>query len=79
MNNLQDFTNIFDGIKSWAGQVPKGCLVNFIGSLTDARFFMNLGVDATAVGGDYQHSEFESPLGRFVTNDGVLTVRNPDL
>ena len=45
MNKLQDFANVFDGIKPWAGKVPKGYMVDFLGVLTDAKFREMFGVD----------------------------------
>lgn len=56
MNNLQDYAKIFDGLKPWAGQVPKGYLVDFLGVLTDANFRTMFGVDPTKTGGDYQET-----------------------
>ena len=52
MNNLQDYANVFDGIRPWAGKVPKGYLVDFLGILTDAKFRVMFGVDPGTTGGD---------------------------
>jgi len=51
MNNLTQFANVFDGIKPWSGHVPRGYLVDFLGTLTDARFRIMFGVDPARVGG----------------------------
>jgi hypothetical protein len=56
MNKLLDYANVFDGLKPWAGQVPKGYLVNFLGTLTDASFRAMFGVDPNSVGGAYQQT-----------------------
>jgi hypothetical protein len=53
VNNLQDFANVFDGIKPWAGNVPKGYSVDFLGILTDANFRLLSGIDPGATGGNY--------------------------
>ncbi|HTF93874.1 MAG TPA: hypothetical protein VK632_12550 [Verrucomicrobiae bacterium] len=51
MSDLKDYANIFDGIKPFKGQVPKGFIVDFLGVLTDANFRSMWGVDPKAVGG----------------------------
>ena len=58
MNRLQTYANVFDGLKPWAGQVPKGYLVDFLGVLTDANFRTMFGVNPDKVGGDYQNTRF---------------------
>jgi hypothetical protein len=60
MNELQDYAGIFDGIKPWAGQVPKGYLVDFLGTLTDAKFPAMLGLDPAQVGGGYQQTRLKT-------------------
>ena len=53
MNNLQDFANVFGGIEPWAGKVPRGYMVDFLGRLTDAQFRAMFGVDPrSGPGGD---------------------------
>src|SRR3974390_711828 len=52
VNNLQGYANVFDGIRPWAGKVPKGYLVDFLGTLTDAKFRVMFGVDPGTIGGD---------------------------
>ena len=52
MNDIKDYANIFDGIKPFSGQAPKGYLVDFLGTLTDARFRTMFGVDPEKVGGE---------------------------
>jgi hypothetical protein len=56
MNKLLDYANVFDGLKPWAGQVPKGYLVDFLGTLTDASFRAMFGVNPNSVGGAYQQT-----------------------
>src|ERR1700704_4805195 len=51
MNNIKEYANVFDGIKPWSGQVPRGYIVDFLGTLTDARFRVMFGVDPATVGG----------------------------
>jgi hypothetical protein len=51
MNDIKEYANIFDGIKPFSGQVPKGYMVDFFGTLTDARFRTMFGVDPDKVGG----------------------------
>ncbi len=50
-NDIKAYANLFDGIKPWSGQVPRGYLVDFLGTLTDARFRTIFGVDPASVGG----------------------------
>ena len=38
MNKLEDYKDVFTGVKPWAGRVPKGYKVDFLGTLTDATF-----------------------------------------
>src|SRR5262245_59325746 len=52
MNDLAHYENIFEGIKPWSGRVPAGYLVDFLGTLTDARFRAMYGVDPTRAGGE---------------------------
>jgi len=52
MNDLAHYENIFEGIKPWSGRVPAGYLVDFLGTLTDARFHAMYGVDPTRAGGE---------------------------
>lgn len=53
MNDLQDYAHVFDDIRPWAGHVPSGYLVDFLGTLTDANFRAMWGVDPKAVGGTH--------------------------
>lgn len=56
MNRPEDWTHVFQGVKPWAGKVPKGYLVDFVGALTDARFRAMFGVEPAAAGGRYQET-----------------------
>jgi len=51
MNDLQSFADAFRGMKPWAGMVPRGYQVDFLGTLTDARFRVPFGIDPATVGG----------------------------
>jgi hypothetical protein len=78
VNQLQDYTNIFDGIKPWAGQVPQGYLVDFLGILTDAKFRAMFGVDPRKTGGDYAETRLpkvEDGEGWFEAANWILAAR----
>lgn len=51
MAELANFKDVFDGIVPFEGEVPRGYLVDFLGSLTDARFREYAGLDPETVGG----------------------------
>jgi hypothetical protein len=51
MNRLEDYANIFEEIQPFAGDVPEGYMVDFLGILTDARFRHLAGVHPDAVAG----------------------------
>ena len=38
MNDLERFQNVFNGVVPYAGDVPKGFFVDFLGRMTDAHF-----------------------------------------
>ena len=57
MNSLSDWANVFDGITPWAGQVPRGYLVDFLQTLTDARFLIGRHGDPSLEGGNYTKTE----------------------
>jgi len=52
MNDLKQYANVFEGITPWSGRVPRGYLVDFLGTLTDARFDVISDLDPACVGGD---------------------------
>lgn len=56
MNRIADYSNVFDGINAWTGLVPRGYLVDFVGTLTDANFRVMFGVNPAEVGGGYQET-----------------------
>jgi FkbM family methyltransferase len=71
MNKLEDFKNIFDAITPWAGVVPRGYRVDFLGTLTDVA------LSGRMPGGD------ASTGGRFVQTalpvlDNVNTAKSPE-
>ena len=51
MNDLDKHLAIFDSFEPFSGFVPKGFLVDFLGTLTDANFRTMFGVDPETVGG----------------------------
>jgi hypothetical protein len=51
MNDLQAYADVFSGITPWSGEVPKGYLVDFLGTLTAADFRVMFGVDPGVEGG----------------------------
>jgi hypothetical protein len=51
MNDLKACADVFAGITPWSGEVPKGYLVDFLGTLTAGDFRVMFGVDPNAVGG----------------------------
>lgn len=51
MNDLRPFDEMMRGLTPWRGQVPKGYLTDFQGTLTDANFRTMFGVDPATVGG----------------------------
>lgn len=78
MNNLQDYANIFDGLKPWAGQVPKGYLVDFLGTLTDANFRVMFDIDPAKTGGAYEQTRLptiEDGEGWFEAVNWVVAAR----
>ena len=56
MNRLEDFEAIFDGVQPWAGDVPRGFGVDFVGTLTDARFRENWRGDPLSIGGRFRQT-----------------------
>ena len=72
MNKLQEFANVFDGIKPWAGKVPKGYLVDFLGVLTDAKFREMFGVNPATTGG----TDVETRLPRIEDGEGWFEAAN---
>ena len=51
MNDLERYADVFKGVQPWSGVVPAGYLVDFLGTLTDARFRVALGLDPAKAGG----------------------------
>ena len=52
---MEPFAKVFDGVKSWAGEVPRGFVANFAGVLTDGRFQALWSADDPAtVGGGHE-------------------------
>jgi hypothetical protein len=72
VNKLQEFANVFDGIQPWAGRVPKGYLVDFLGILTDAKFREMFGINPATIGGD----DVETRLPRIEDGEGWFEAAN---
>jgi hypothetical protein len=78
MNNLLDYANVFDGIVPWSGEVPRGYLVDFLGTVTDATFRTMFGIDPNTVGGGYQQTRaptIEDGEGWFEAVNWVVAAR----
>jgi hypothetical protein len=45
VNDLEAFTNVFDGIEPWSGHVPHRFIADFLGQLIDIDFHPMLFVD----------------------------------
>lgn len=60
MNNLQDYADVFHGIRPWHGHVPQYFIVDFLGALTDIEFhpllFTDPQFDPEVVGGGYDRT-----------------------
>jgi len=52
--DLREYADIFAGIGPWSGNVPKGYVVDFLGTLTPAEFRAMWGVDPQTAGGNHQ-------------------------
>ena len=50
-NRMELYADLFDGLQPWAGDVPKGYLVDFTGAFTDAEFRTMFGIDPATMGG----------------------------
>jgi hypothetical protein len=50
MNDLQKHLSSFDGFRPFSGYVPKGFMVDFLGTLTDATFRAMWGIDPETTG-----------------------------
>ena len=48
---MELYAELFDGVVPWAGDVPKGYLVDFAGALTDAEFRTMFGINPATAGG----------------------------
>lgn len=70
VHSLARYRDVFAGVEPWSGHVPKGYLVDFLGTLTDARFRSTCGVvfqsaygvDPATAGGGYAHTTLP-PIG----------------
>jgi hypothetical protein len=55
-NQMEDFKDFFAGIEPWKGHVPKGFMVDFSGTLTDASFRTMWGIDPATTGDSYHET-----------------------
>src|SRR5262249_60245875 len=53
MNDLAQYANVFDGIKPWAGALPTGFTVDFVGTLIDLKFRTIFPVHPDLIGGKF--------------------------
>lgn len=78
MSDLKGYANIFDGIKPFAGDVPRGFNVDFIGTLIDANFRSMWGVDPKSAGGHFVQTKVPTIAdgeGWFEAANWVLAAR----
>src|SRR5215208_744558 len=57
-NDLAFHQRMLDQLTPWSGDVPPGFLVDYLGTLTDASFRIQYGVDPSSVGGTFVKTEF---------------------
>jgi hypothetical protein len=60
MNKLEDFKDVFAGVQPWAGEVPKGYTVDFVGMLTDVTFRQAFTGDPTTIAERYVETRLPS-------------------
>jgi len=78
VNRMEEYATVFDGVVPWSGNVPKGFLVDFAGTLLDARFRTLFGVDPETVGGRFKTTSpptIEYGEGWFEAANWVLAAR----
>ncbi len=78
MNRLEEFAGIFDGIRPWSGKVPRGYLVDFLGTFTEAAFRTLFGVIPDTVGGGQVATRLpaiEDGEGWFETVNWIVAAR----
>lgn len=56
INRMEEFADFFAGIEPWKGHVPKGFMVDFSGTLTDASFRTMWGIDPATTGDSYHET-----------------------
>jgi len=79
VNRMEPYASLFEGINPWAGDVPKGYLVDFSGALTDAEFRTMFGVVPDTVGGGMVHTRLpviEDGEGWFEAAHWVMAARD---
>jgi len=52
--DISQYGQVFDGIQAWAGEIPLGYRVDFLGNLTDLSFEERSGFDPLQGGGGYR-------------------------
>ena len=68
MNDLRCYQPLLDELKPWAGDVPIGYNVDFMGTLIDVRFQPMLHLSPSEVGGHYIETKLP-PLGNGVNSE----------
>lgn len=53
MSDLKKYQLQLEQLRPWEGEVPKGYLADFLGSLTDGWFRVDFGIDPATVGGGH--------------------------
>lgn len=79
MTELAAYAGIFDGIRPFAGDVPRGYMVDFLGSLTDAKFRELWGVKPETTGGHFTETNLPTIAdgeGWFEAANWVLAARD---
>jgi hypothetical protein len=77
--DLTGFRDVFDGIEPFEGEVPKGYLVDFLGTMTDGKFRAYSGIDVASVGGRFEATRLPDLAadgeGWFEAVDWVVAAR----
>lgn len=77
-NRLEDWRGVFDGIEPWAGEVPIGYGVDFVGTFTHASFRETWRGDPSSIGGRYVETRLPTLADREQDDDSAFQVGNWD-
>jgi hypothetical protein len=78
VNDMAPYADIFAGVTPWAGEVPRGYLIDFAGALTDGEFRTMFGVEPSGLGGNHQQTQLpviEDGEGWFEAANWVMAAR----